>query len=70
MLPALLPLLMPMLMLIADVSPEQYSRQWAVHLEGGQQAADLIATRHGFTNLGQVCAELSTKHCHYSGLLE
>lgn len=62
MIPAL-PLLL--LLMIADVSPEQYSRQWAVHLEGGQQAADQIATRHGFTNLGQVCAH----HCLQLGKL-
>jgi hypothetical protein len=34
--------------------PVHFSRQWAVHIEGGVQVADSIATKHGFVNLGQV----------------
>jgi hypothetical protein len=34
--------------------PTHFSRQWAVHIEGGMQVADSIATKHGFVNLGEV----------------
>lgn len=30
-----------------------YTRQWAVHIEGGQQVADKIAAKHDFVNLGK-----------------
>lgn len=46
-------------LLIATVSPQQYSSQWAVHIEGGQQAADEIAEKHGFQNLGEVRAYIT-----------
>ena len=31
-----------------------FTDQWAVHIEGGDAAAERIAQRHGFTNLGKV----------------
>jgi hypothetical protein len=34
--------------------PQHFSRQWAVHIEGGVQVADNIASKHGFVNLGEV----------------
>lgn len=34
--------------------PVHFSRQWAVHIEGGKQVADSIASKHGFANLGEV----------------
>jgi hypothetical protein len=34
--------------------PQHFSRQWAVHIEGGMQVADEIASKHGFVNLGEV----------------
>ncbi|XP_054285539.1 furin-like protease 1, isoforms 1/1-X/2 isoform X1 [Macrosteles quadrilineatus] len=46
------------LLYIVTVSALQYSSQWAVHIEGGQQAADDIAARHGFTILGQIFPDL------------
>lgn len=33
---------------------QHFSRQWAVHIEGGVQVADSIASKHGFVNLGEV----------------
>lgn len=33
---------------------QHFSRQWAVHIEGGGQVADSIASKHGFVNLGEV----------------
>ncbi|XP_049939035.1 uncharacterized protein LOC126413182 [Schistocerca serialis cubense] len=35
-------------------APPRYTRQWAVHVEGGPPAADAVAAKHGFVNLGQV----------------
>lgn len=32
-----------------------YLNQIAVHIEGGSHIADRIATKHGYTNMGQVC---------------
>ena len=37
-----------------DASKRLFSDQWAVHIEGGDPMADLIAQRHGFINLGKV----------------
>ena len=31
-----------------------FTDQWAVHITGGEQVANAIAARHGFTNLGKV----------------
>lgn len=33
---------------------QHFSRQWAVHIEGGVQVADSIASKHGFVNLGEI----------------
>lgn len=35
-------------------SGDTFTDQWAVHIEGGDQKADEIAHRQGFTNLGKV----------------
>lgn len=31
-----------------------FTDQWAVHISGGDDVADAIAAKHGFTNLGKV----------------
>ena len=31
-----------------------YSNSWAVEVVGGDEVADVIASRHGFTNMGRV----------------
>lgn len=31
-----------------------YTPTWAVHIPGGKDAADAVATDHGFINLGEV----------------
>lgn len=38
---------------------QHFSRQWAVHIEGGVQVADSIASKHGFVNLGEVSLQLT-----------
>lgn len=35
-------------------SSPSFTDQWAVHINGGDQVANAIAARHGFTNLGKV----------------
>lgn len=40
--------------IVTSVAAEQYSSQWAVHIEGGNVQADAIAERNGFHNLGEV----------------
>lgn len=37
-----------------DRGTRVFTDQWAVHITGGDQVADAIAARHGFTNLGKV----------------
>jgi hypothetical protein len=39
---------------ICRADEQHFSRQWAVHIEGGGQVADSIASKHGFVNLGEV----------------
>ncbi len=46
-----------MLVLIATLSGGEaraYTNSWAVAVEGGAEAADQLAAKHGFTNLGMV----------------
>ncbi|XP_067829559.1 furin-like [Heptranchias perlo] len=38
----------------AAVPQKVYTNTWAVHITGGQQAADSIANQHGFVNLGKI----------------
>ena len=38
---------------------QHFSPQWAVHIEGGVQVADSIASKHGFVNLGEVSLQLA-----------
>lgn len=42
-------------------SSTAFTDQWAVHISGGDEVADAIAARHGFTNLGKVMIEHSTQ---------
>ncbi|KZS04479.1 Amontillado [Daphnia magna] len=35
-------------------SSPSFTDQWAVHISGGDQVANAIAARHGFTNLGKI----------------
>lgn len=35
-----------------------YSNEFAVHIPDGKEAADAIASKHGFVNRGQVCYRL------------
>lgn len=37
-----------------DASSTTFTDQWAVHITGGEEVANAIAARHGFTNLGKV----------------
>ena len=37
-----------------DASSE-FSNQWIVHLDGSSEAADLLAMKLGYKNLGEVC---------------
>ena len=45
--------------LAGDADQRLFTDQWAVHIEGGDPVADLIAQRHGFINLGKVSQEFS-----------
>ncbi len=42
-------------------SSTAFTDQWAVHISGGDEVADAIAARHGFTNLGKVMIEHSAQ---------
>lgn len=42
------------LALVIPVYSDVFLNKWAVHLDGGPRAADDLAEKHGFTNLGQV----------------
>ena len=39
---------------VAAAEDLRYSNEWVVKLEGGNEAADQLALKHGFMNLGQV----------------
>lgn len=55
------------LLLCASVAKRQpliFQNQWAVHIPSGQDAADEVASTHGFTNLGQVKFSLFTTLFH------
>lgn len=41
-------------------SSPSFTDQWAVHISGGDQVANAIAARHGFTNLGKVINTFSS----------
>jgi len=36
------------------VSAQDYSSQWAAHIEGGSEIAKITAEKHGFILLGEV----------------
>lgn len=52
---ALAPLLV---LLVSGLEPvlgqKVYTNTWAVHIPGGQAAADEVASKHGFLNYGHV----------------
>jgi hypothetical protein len=55
---------------------QHFSRQWAVHIEGGVQVADSIASKHGFVNVGEVSLQLDLRflsnhqpYSHKSGMI-
>lgn len=54
-------LLVPLLVLLV-CGPVQgqkvYTNTWAVHVPGGQEEADEIASKHGFINYGHVSNKL------------
>lgn len=54
-------LLVPLLVLLV-CGPVQgqkvYTNTWAVHIPGGQEEADQIASKHGFINYGHVSNKL------------
>lgn len=35
---------------------QHFTDQWAIRVDGGEEAAKAVATRHGFTYLGKVSA--------------
>ncbi|KAF2882899.1 hypothetical protein ILUMI_23285 [Ignelater luminosus] len=43
-----------MFMYLLQLCRAHYSRQWAVHITGGQKVADQVAADHDFVNLGQI----------------
>lgn len=45
------------------VGQKLYTNTWAVHIPGGQEAADQVANKHGFINYGHV----SLFHCTIFG---
>lgn len=47
---------------------EQFSSQWAVHIVGGEDVANQIATKHGFINLGKVSNFIIIYFLIYIGL--
>ena len=52
-----------MLVLTATLSGGEaraYTNSWAVAVEGGAEAADQLAAKHGFTNLGMVSSFILT----------
>lgn len=56
-------LLGPLLVLLVSglgpaVGQKLYTNTWAVHIPGGPEAADRVATKHGFINNGHVSSTL------------
>ena len=45
---------------VAAAEDLRYSNEWVVKLEGGNEAADQLALKHGFMNLGQVSAMIDS----------
>lgn len=51
--------LVPLLLLLASgpepaLGQEVYTNTWAVHIPGGPEVADQVASKHGFFNYGHV----------------
>lgn len=62
-------LLGPLLVLLVSglgpvLGEKVYTNTWAVHIPGGQEEADRIASKHGFINYGHV----SNKSCIFGSL--
>ncbi|KAF3686384.1 Stereocilin Precursor [Channa argus] len=58
-------LLGPLLVLLVSgigstVGEKVYTNTWAVHIPGGQEEADLIASKYGFINYGHMFVKLNT----------
>lgn len=56
-------LLGPLLVLLVSglepvLGQKVYTNTWAVHIPGGQEEADQIASKHGFINYGHVSNKL------------
>ncbi|CAH2049243.1 unnamed protein product, partial [Iphiclides podalirius] len=49
------------LVLLLDAVSAHYTPTWAVHVPGGKEAADAVASEHGFINLG----EIFDNHYHF-----
>ena len=39
---------------VITATENKYTNEWVIKLEGGNEAADQLALKHGFINLGQV----------------
>lgn len=39
---------------LQQISAQDYSSQWAAHIEGGFKIAKITSEKHGFTLLGEV----------------
>lgn len=46
-------ILVPLMSLI-KVAYAHYTPTWAVHIPGGKETAEAVASEHGFINLGEV----------------
>lgn len=53
---ALVVFLLCTFVLVCKTSPSRsiFTNHWAVRLSGGSDEADILASKYGFTNLGQV----------------
>ena len=45
-----------------------YSNDWAVQVYGGEEAANEVATLHGFVNMGRVCHSIVRGYGHVAHL--
>ena len=66
-------LLGPLLVLLVSglepaLGQKVFTNTWAVHIPGGQEEADLIASKHGFINHGHVSNNLLFLSCVCTGL--
>lgn len=67
-------LLGPLLVLLFSglgpvVGQKLYTNTWAVHIPGGPEVADQVATKHGFINNGHVSSTLIYLFIYFAGVL-